>query len=92
MYDPLNATLRYDARLDRLGNDAPVAFTLQRTEDGKPGAIITNLLRPGQRKAKGELQLDTRARADIAAGRLYLRLYTRAHPLGREEAPIPPQR
>ena len=92
MYDPLNATLRYDARLDRLGNDAPVALTLQRTEDGKPSAIITNLLRPGQRKAKGELQLDTRARADIAAGRLYLRLFTRAHPLGREEAPIPPQR
>lgn len=88
IFDPLVATLRYDARLDHLGNDTPVALTLQRTEDGKPGAIIANLLRPGQKKAKGELQLDTRARADIAAGRLYLRLYTRAHPLGWAEAPL----
>lgn len=88
IYDPLKATLRYDARLDHLGNDEAVALTLQRTEDGKPGAIIANLLRPGQQKAKGDLQLDTRARADIAAGRLYLRLYTRAHPLGWAEAPL----
>lgn len=88
IFDPLNATLRYDARLDRLGNDEAVALTLQRTEGGKPGPIIANLLRPGQHKAKGHLQLDSRARADIAAGRLYLRLYTRAHPLGWTEAPI----
>ncbi|WP_235890410.1 amidase [Sandaracinobacter neustonicus] len=88
-FDPLTARLSYDARLTGLTNDTPVALTLQRTDEGKPGPIIATLLKPGETKARADLQLDTRARADLAAGRLYVRLYTHAHPLGLDGAPLP---
>ncbi|MBB4631385.1 amidase [Sphingosinicella soli] len=91
-FEPLTARLIYDARLGRLNGDAPVALTLQRTEDGKPGPVIAGLLRPGEREGRSELQLDSRARADLAAGRLYIRLYTRNHPLGGGRADLPAPR
>lgn len=89
-FAPLTAVLRYDARLGKLDGDAPVALTLQRTEEGKPGPVIASLLRPGQREGRSELQLDSRARADLAAGRLYVQLYTKRHPLGAGRAALPP--
>lgn len=89
IFEPLTAVLRYDARIGGLSGDTPVALTLQRAEDGKPGPVIASLLRPGQRKGRSELHLDSRARADLAAGRLYVQLYTEARPLGAGRADLP---
>lgn len=88
-FDPLTARLRYETRLSGLGADEPVALTLQRTDEGQPGPVIATLLKPGQHGAQSELTLDSRTRADLAAGRLYVRLYTRAHPLGLDMTPLP---
>lgn len=88
-YDPMTATLRYSARIDRLGTDTPVALTLQRSEDGKPGPAIALLLRAGQRAGQSEVRLTPRTRVDLASGRLYVRLYTRAWPLGAAQAALP---
>ncbi|MBY8822128.1 amidase [Sphingomonas colocasiae] len=88
-YDPLTADLRFDARIAGLGRDEPVALTLQRSDEGKPGAVIALLLRAGQRAGASEIRLDTRARADLAAGRLFVHLYTRDHPLGAGRVALP---
>jgi amidase len=82
VYDPLTADLRYDVRITKLGRDVPVALTLQRSEEGKPGPVLALLLRAGQTTGSSDLRLDTRTRADLAAGRLFVHLYTRDHPLG----------
>jgi amidase len=90
-YDPLTADLRFDARIAGLGRDEPVALTLQRSDEGKPGAVIALLLRAGQSAGTSSLRLDTRARADLAAGRLFVHLYTRDHPLGAGRVALPAQ-
>ncbi len=91
-FEPLTAALHYDIRLSNMKGDTPIALTLQRSEEGKPGPIIASLLRPGQTGAQSRLQLDPRAYADLAAGRLYIQLYTHAHPLGGGRADLPSQR
>jgi len=88
-YDPLTADLRYDARITKLGRDVPVALTLQRSEDGKPGPVVALLMRAGQTAGSSDLRLDTRTRADLAAGRLFVHLYTRDHPLGAGRVVVP---
>lgn len=88
-YDPLTASLRFTARISKLGNDVPVALTLQRSEDAKPGPVLALLLRAGQVTGESELHLNTRTRADLTAGRLFIHLYTRALPLGAGRVPLP---
>ncbi|MGE0581291.1 MAG: amidase [Steroidobacteraceae bacterium] len=88
-YDPLKAVLRFKARIDRLGKDTPVALALQRSEDGKPGPVLGLMLRAGQVAGESELHLTPRMHADLAAGRLFVRLYTRKWPLGAAQASLP---
>ena len=47
--------------------------------------MLAQLLAPGQVRGSAELLLDVRARADLAAGRLYATMHTRAAPLGAGE-------
>lgn len=81
-YDPLNARLVVKAKVTGTGPNAPVALALHRTADGKPGPVLAQLLGPGERNGETDLRLDARARADLAAGRLYATLHTASQPLG----------
>ncbi|OYZ17109.1 MAG: glutamyl-tRNA amidotransferase [Sphingomonadales bacterium 28-64-96] len=85
-YDPLTARLVADVVATGSGRNAPVAVALHRTSAGGPGPVLAQLLAPGQRRGRAELVLDARARADLAAGRLYATLHTTAAPLGKGQA------
>lgn len=78
-YDPLTGSLRYDAAAD--AKDL-VALTLQRGTADKPGAIFANLILEGHAAGSGDLLLPSKDREELAAGRLFVHLYTRAAPLG----------
>jgi Asp-tRNA(Asn)/Glu-tRNA(Gln) amidotransferase A subunit family amidase len=62
------------------------ALALHRMDGERPGAIVAHLLRAGQTRGTGTLTLRGRDREDLVAGRLALRLYTDATPLG--SAPV----
>ena len=85
-YDPLTAMLAADVRLSGLGKDVPVAVALHRQHAGGPGPVLTPLLLAGRTRGTMTVTLTGRDRADLAAGRLYAALYTRAAPLGAGEA------
>ncbi|MBV6422987.1 MAG: Glutamyl-tRNA(Gln) amidotransferase subunit A [Steroidobacteraceae bacterium] len=89
-YDPVTALLTYDVRISRLGSDVPVAVTLQRSEDGKPGSIIAVLSRSGQFAKRGRRYLTPRQHEDLVAGRLMAGFYTRAWPLGLDRVRLSP--
>ncbi len=78
-YDQLNGTLRYEAAAT--AKDL-VALTLQRGAADKPGPILANLVLEGRAAGGDTLLLQSKDREDLAAGRLFLQLYTRAAPLG----------
>ncbi|MEI6485102.1 MAG: amidase family protein [Sphingomonadales bacterium] len=81
-YDPLTARLQLTASAAGAGRDAPLAIAIHRSADGKPGPVLAQLFPPGQTRGTADLMLDARARADLAAGRLYATLHTAAVPLG----------
>ena len=85
-YDPLTARLEMSVVTSGTGQDAPIAVAIHRTRDNGPGPVLAQLLAPGQARGQAELLLDARARADLAAGRLYATLHTRRAPLGAGEA------
>ena len=87
-YDPLTAALTADVRISGLGRDVPVAVALHRQHEGGPGPVLTPLLIAGQTRGTTTLTLTGRDRADLAAGRLYAALYTRATPLGAGQAAL----
>jgi amidase len=87
-YDVTTNTLGFDALVTGLGNDSVIALTLQRGQADKPGPIIAQLLTAGTKSISSALTLRSRDREDLAAGRLYVQLYTRAAPLGIGRAAI----
>lgn len=87
-YEATTGVLQYEASVQALGDDDIIALTLQRGSPEKPGPIIGHLLRQGEGRANARLQLQYRDRADLAARRLFLHLYTRQSPLGAGRAPI----
>lgn len=88
-FDPPTARLGYRVKFRNLGTDKVAALTLQRHADGKPGPVVGHLLHAGQSVQASALTLSPALRADLAAGRLYVRLYTRARPLGTAQADLP---
>lgn len=87
-YDGTTGALRYDAAAATMGADRVVGLTLQRGDAAKPGPIVAHLLAPNQITGAGTLVLRGRDREDLAAGRLFLHLYTRQSPLGAARLPI----
>jgi Asp-tRNA(Asn)/Glu-tRNA(Gln) amidotransferase A subunit family amidase len=85
-YDPVTAKLAAAVTVAGLGKDAPVAVTLHRRFKDGSGPVLAPLLFAGQSQGQAELVLDERDRSDLAAGRLYAALYTRAAPLGAGQA------
>jgi amidase len=80
-YDAVTGTLHYAAMAD-VGKDALVALTLQRGTAEKPMGVIANLILSGQTVATADLVLQSKDREDLAAGHLFVHLYTRQSPLG----------
>lgn len=79
-HDPLTARLVVTAAIK--GREPVVALAIHRSNDGKPGPVLAQLLTTGQRRGQAELVLDARARADLKSGQLYATLHTAALPLG----------
>lgn len=61
---------------------------LHRADPGKTGPAIARLLRMGESSGRGDVTLKPPEREDLAAGRLYVQLYTRQQPLGAVRAPV----
>jgi hypothetical protein len=91
-YDPVTAHLAANVTITAQGQDTPVALALHRRHGDGPGAVLAPLVVAGQSHGTAELVLDGRDRADLAAGRLYVALYTRAAPLGAGQAALVPPR
>lgn len=87
-YDTTTGTLQYEVSLQGLSADDIIAVTLQRGSPEKPGPIINHLLRQGETTGRASLQMPYRDRADLAAGRLFLHVYTRQSPLGAGRVPV----
>lgn len=84
-YDPLTGVLRYEAAGDATDM---VALTLQRGTPEKAGPVLANLVLEGKGAGAGELLLQSKERDDLAAGRLFVHLYTHAAPLGAGRTPL----
>jgi hypothetical protein len=81
-YDVTTSSLAYDARVSDLGSDKVVAVTLQRGTPEKPGPVLAQLITAGKAATKDALVLRARDRDDLAAGHIYVHLYTQLAPLG----------
>ena len=81
-YEPTTARLRAAVTASGTGKDAPIAVALHRSHEGGAGPVLAPMMIRGQKHASADLVLDGLARADLAAGRLYVVLYTQAAPLG----------
>ncbi len=78
-YDPTTARLHADITA---GGAAPMVLALHRSHEGGPGPVLESVRLRGQKQASADVVLDALARADLAAGRLAVVLYTAAAPLG----------
>jgi amidase len=88
-YDQTTGELKYEASTSGLApSDRVLGLTLQRSEGGKPGPIIAQLLAPNQISGAGTLVLRGRNREDLAGGRLFVHFYTRSSPLGVSRQPL----
>ncbi len=82
-YDRITGALRYDVTTAALTPaDRVVGLTLHRGAGDEPGPVVAHLLAPTQITGSGTLVIRGRDREDLAAGRLYVNLYTRQLPLG----------
>ena len=85
-YDAFTGVLHFDART--AASQDVLSVTVQRSTGEKPGGVVARLLAPGQQSASGDIQLRVRERGDLAAGNLFVHLYTRGAPLGAARAAI----
>jgi Asp-tRNA(Asn)/Glu-tRNA(Gln) amidotransferase A subunit family amidase len=84
-YDATTGSLRYDAATAKMApSDRVLALALHRSDGDKPGPIVAHLLAPNQIIGSGTLTMRGRNREDLAAGKLYVQLYTKQMPLGFE--------
>lgn len=82
-FDRTTGQLRYEAATANLAaTDRVIALALHRSDADKPGPVVAHLLAPSQISGAGTLVMRGREREDLAAGRLFVELYTRQQPLG----------
>ena len=88
-YDTTNGALRFDAGVAKMAPaDRVIALAIHRSEGDKPGPVVAQLLAPNQIAGSGTLTMRGRNRDDLAAGRLFVQLYTKQSPLGFERQAI----
>lgn len=88
-YDVLTGIIHY-----KIGAADPaemLGVTLQRGTAESPGGVIATLLLQGQKSGAGDIQLHSKDRDDLFAGRLFAHLYLRTSPLGTSRIPLLPQ-
>ncbi len=81
-YDRTTGALQYDATTAGLAADRVIALTLQRGDPDQPGPIVAHLLSPGMTAGSATLTMRGSERQQLAAGQLYVHLYTQKAPLG----------
>jgi amidase len=87
-YDPTTGALRYDVSIENAREQEVVAVTIQIDFQGQAGPVIVVLLRLGQCSASDMVLLGSKERKALAAGRMFLHLYTREGLLGSVCTPI----
>jgi amidase len=81
-YDPVTGVLDLDGAVRGIAAAEVIALTVQRAHDGGPGPVLAPIVMKGRTTGSVRLTLAAPEREDLAAGRLYVALYTRAQPLG----------
>src|SRR4051812_37153931 len=81
-YDPVRRTLSYTVTASGVTPARVYSISIDRDSAGKKGPVLEVLTAPGESRTAGSLELNAAERADLAAGRLSLVLYTADAPLG----------
>jgi len=88
-YDTTTGVLRFDAAAGKMTPaDRVIGLAMHRSEGGKPGPIVAQLLAPNQIAGSGTVTLRGRNREDLVGGKLFMQFYTKQSPLGFERQPI----
>jgi amidase len=87
-YDALVASLRYDVNLSGIPRDEVLLVALHQGEREESGPVQFRLVEAGATAGNGGLTLGFRQREAIAAGNLYVKVYTRTSPLGTLRAAV----
>jgi Asp-tRNA(Asn)/Glu-tRNA(Gln) amidotransferase A subunit family amidase len=80
--DRVMGRLRYQVSVTGIAPGDLLSAAIHRGEAGKTGPVLYRLLVPGALSGRGTLALTPRDRVELADGKLYLQIYTRAQPLG----------
>ena len=81
-WDAASSILNYDVAVSGVRPVDVMLVALHRGEANQLGPVIAPLVRTGFMAAQGQVTLRESERADLLAGRLYVRWYTRSQPLG----------
>ncbi|HEX4682513.1 MAG TPA: amidase family protein [Gemmatimonadaceae bacterium] len=81
-YDPMRRTLSYTVSASGVAPARVYSISIDRDSAGRKGPVLEVLTVPGESKAAGSVELNAVERADLAAGRLSLVVYTADAPLG----------
>ena len=87
-WDASTRMLRYTATVEGVPAADMILVALHRGESSQLGPVIAPLVRTGHLSAEGQIPLRDSERADLLAGRLYVRWYTRRQPLGDGRIPV----
>jgi hypothetical protein len=87
-FDETTGVLSYTAAVAGMPTSEVLAASLHRGEETKDGAALARLLAAGESGGSGSVTLQPRDRGELRAGRLCVRLYTRANPLGAARAQL----
>jgi amidase len=85
-YDRSTGRMTYEIRVSGVSADEVHGILLHRMESDSIGPVIWRLSPPGQPAARGEITLRAGERDALLEKRLYVGLYTRAHPTGAARA------
>lgn len=88
VYDPVVATLRYEVSVAGVARDDVLLVALHQREGDGNGPVRYRLVDAGATSGHGTVTLGFRQREALAAGNLYVQLYTRANPLGTLRAAV----
>jgi hypothetical protein len=87
-HDAATGVLQYAVVLRGVGPEDVLAIVLSRGADQGNGPVVHRLSGPGLAVASGGIVLPGRQLAELREGRLWLRVFTRARPLGAFRARI----
>jgi len=87
-WDAATRVLKFDVAVSGVRPADVILVALHRGEANQWGPVIAPLMRTGAVSASGSIPLRDSERDDLLAGRLFVRWYTRAAPLGDGRIPV----